>query len=320
MLPLSAESEELLANISVAHFRHVAASADLAHLTVSTHDNHLLFVSLPDYFQTFPSHYHPQFLNAFAKKQKAAKLRAQEFDILHEEEEDRKRYGGLTNSHYEERFLGPYSGYYPWRNRVEQLKTSVDAFFPSEGHYLNFHHSSQVSEALPTTLSGEHEWRTDLREVHTSKKAWFEEPTLYSLNEGSMGWRNVVPLNFDLQFVTGLTKQVRTSTPYSPTAGGDLPGVSRAAYQTHCILPPATSFLDPESTVLHLMFSSGVVVAYYGRGRGQVRGREEISSSSSDQQPVTGIAVYRTDVQAYSATRLVVLCVSLLIYRKYEFH
>ena len=47
----SLDSEELLSTISASYFRLSWVSPDLTHLVVSTYDNNLLFINLPEYFQ-----------------------------------------------------------------------------------------------------------------------------------------------------------------------------------------------------------------------------------------------------------------------------
>ena len=47
----SAESEELLSQMSAAEFTHLAVTADHSQLTVTSYTNHVLFVNLPDYFE-----------------------------------------------------------------------------------------------------------------------------------------------------------------------------------------------------------------------------------------------------------------------------
>ena len=45
------DTEELLSTISASHFRLTSVSPDLCYLVVSTYDNNLLFINLPEYFQ-----------------------------------------------------------------------------------------------------------------------------------------------------------------------------------------------------------------------------------------------------------------------------
>ena len=47
------DSEELLSTISASYFRLSWVSPDLTQLVVSTYDNNLLFINLPEYFQVY---------------------------------------------------------------------------------------------------------------------------------------------------------------------------------------------------------------------------------------------------------------------------
>lgn len=53
MIIVLLDSEELLSTISASYFRLSWVSPDLTQLVVSTYDNNLLFINLPEYFQVY---------------------------------------------------------------------------------------------------------------------------------------------------------------------------------------------------------------------------------------------------------------------------
>ena len=302
------ESEELLSKISSSHFIHTALSLDLSQLLVSTHNSHLLLISLPDYFQLFPNHYHPRFISEFVRKTEVFKSATKSSNITKEEDENRLKYGGLSDKHYgtKETFIGPYRGHFSWENRKSRLQQSVQLCQPSKGQCLNLRHCSQHPPpmSVPTYKAGQRqqeEAQTDLEAVEVLKQPWYKEPVSQSYASSS---RN----DFDIQFVTGMTKpvlQLEISSS-SHATGTDSPTPTRYSYTNHCILPSVANALDSDSTVTHIAFSSGVIVAYYGRGGAQLTvGDSPVISGPAvlDQRSVTGIAVYHRETQSYSITR-----------------
>ena len=306
-------------------FSRLAVSPDLTQIAVSSRENHLLLVRLADYFQAFPGHYHPKFVVTYVRRLKAAKSggSSRAANISREEEEDRLACGGLSEKHFGEKFLGVYAGHFAWSNRFARLRQSVDAFSPSAGKSLNFHRSSHLSSPpAVNTIRGLRpqqrgdETGCDLETVEASKKSWYQEPISMSMSMppagGGGGGGILSQSDFDLPFLTGMVKTPAVQ-PESSTSrvknGTDFPANNLTfTYKNHCILPADANVLGSDSTVMHAVFTCGVVVAYYGKGGTQ----EDAGVGDSplpvgqqilDRLPVTGVAVYRTDSQSYSATR-----------------
>ena len=270
--------------------------------------------SLP--LQTFPNHYHPTFLGTFAKKRnKSPKIRSKEINTTRENDEDRRKYGGMSERHFREKFLGPYIGNYAWTSRLGQLTQSIDHFEPSKAQHLNFYHTSQLLESrtssketrvLRETQEQVAVVKDDLKPVETLKKVWYKEP--FSQTQQAAGTTPDVDLqmSFGLQFVTGMPKQASPTLASGLQASSTEPlAPSRFCYQNRCILPSASNLMHVDSsvTVVHVTFTSGTVVGYYGVGsKGDSQGEVQ-GGVSPTQSLVVGMAMYRTESLSYTVAR-----------------
>ena len=198
----------------------------------------------------------------------------------------------------------------------------MEAFSPSGGKSLSFHRSSQLSSppavntirGLRPRQRGE-PTSCDLETVEASRKAWYREPISMSMPAVGGGGGGVLSQSdFDLPFLTGMVRMPAVQLENFASSvknGAEFPANNLPfTYKNHCILPAEANVLGSDSTVVHAVFTCGVVVAYYGKG-GSL---EDVGVGDSpllvgqrilDRLPVTGVAVYRTNSQSYSATRLI---------------
>lgn len=246
------------------------------------------------------------------------------------------RYAGIliTPTGYLDRPSADFAGQHSWKNRVGKLSQSVNAFQPSEGRYLSLHQTSnvQLNSGVEVTTSksllhGKSGVGTMMQKVEvqpsqsTTWKAWYEEPISHTIAcaRSSFGsWEN-----FGLSFVTGMKK----SKPEYHAGSGSYSGVAEAipqsqyCYKNYCILPSASHLLDDKSTVVHVEFASGLVVAFYGEKEGDSSEKEVVRRSQGeyiDNQvtvPVTGIALYNTTSLTYSIRRYVCVCVHHMLHK-----
>ncbi|CAI8051349.1 hypothetical protein GBAR_LOCUS28124, partial [Geodia barretti] len=135
------ESEELLTQISAAQFTHLAVASDLSQLAATTTSSHVLLINLPDYFEVFPGHYHPQFLTPpslhhhhHAHQRSSSRRKHHEsHSIASEEEEEIARYRGGAQ------FRGDaVLGGHVWEQRWKALSQKVAGFEPSCRQRLSF--------------------------------------------------------------------------------------------------------------------------------------------------------------------------------------
>lgn len=218
----------------------------------------------------------------------------------------------MSERHIGERFLGPYPGYYAWTNRINQLNQSVDRFQPSKGQYLNLYRTSELPDsqtsketrAMPKMQESFSGAGTDLQPVEKSERAWYEGPFSHVHHQGLGSTPDVDSLrDFHLQFVTGIKKQTTPAIVSGLQANGtEALAPSRFFYQSSCILPSASSLMlmDTPVKVVHVSFTSGVVVGYYGIGRTQGETEGGVAPPSSQ---VVGMVVYRTESLSYSIAR-----------------
>ncbi len=227
------------------------------------------------------------------------------------------KYGGLSDRAVAagDRFVGPYNGSFMWGSRLTQLERRVDRFQPDSRQHLNFYQSSKLS-AGATGLSsrqdlvGPRDSRPRHRETSEEtaedmRRPWYEKAVSHS----SAG---TAPLgDFDLHFVTSLKKSVpivQALDGSDSTGSQESPTTLRHAYRNHCLLPSAVSVIDHNSSIVGVGFHSSMVVAYYGSSGGSVPYLEgaEVSPFGVDNTsrwPVTGVAVYTTDLQSFTTTR-----------------
>ena len=215
-----------------------------------------------------------------------------------------------------------FAGQHAWLNRAGKLKQSVNTFQPSEGRYLSFHQTSNVQLnsgiELTTSKSQLHgksgsaavRQKVDVQPSQsTAWKAWFEEPishTIASARSSLGSWEN-----FGLSFVTGMKKSIpdhHTGVGSHSSVTEALP-LSQYCYKNYCVLPSTSHLLDKETTVVHIEFASGLVVAFYGEKLAEEGQKESVRSSQGqfiDHQvtvPVTGVALYNTSSLTYSVRR-----------------
>ena len=294
----SPDAGELLALLNGASFTHLSVSADLNKLVVSTQCNHLVLVNLPEFFQVFSAHYHPKFVNTHMRRQRSAtKASSKLSNIAAEEDEDRRRYGGIREKHFTDPFRGNYTGQYALTSRIDRLSHELRSFHPRDGRDVKFNGTSKLSSPKkPQHISTRVE--SDLQ-GSSSLAAWFEEPVSHSPASDLTS-----PAGTDKPFLSGMHRSVAdryhqsSSEPLSP---------SRLYYQHRCILPPASSLLQQQqqqqgsAVVVHMEFDSGAVVAYYGE---EARSAAIATLAEQDMLvPATGLAVYLTESHSYSASR-----------------
>ena len=233
-----------------------------------------------------------------------------------ENDEDRRKYGGMSERHIREKFLGPYTGNYAWTNRLGQLTQSVDHFEPGKAQSLNFYHASHLLESQTSSkgtrvvretqehVSGA---KGDLRPVERLKRVWYIEP-FPQAQQGAGTTPDVdLQISFGLQFVTGIPKQAPPTLASGLRASSTEPlAPSRFCYQNRCILPSASNLVHADSsvTIVHVTFTSGVVVGYYGVGKkGNFQGEFQRGVSPT-RSLIVGMAMYRTESLSYSVGRL----------------
>ena len=239
------------------------------------------------------------------------------------------RYAGvlMTSTGYLDRPSADFAGQHAWKNRVGKLNQSVSAFQPSEGRYLSLHQTSnvQLNSGVELTTSksllhgkssvGAMKQKVEVQPSQSPTwKAWYEEPishTIASARSSFGSWEN-----FGLSFVTGMKKSI----PEYHSGSGSYSGVAEAlplsqyCYKNYCILPSASQLLDDKSTVVHVEFASGLVVAFYGEKEADRSEKKSIRSSQGEfidnkvTVPVTGIALYNTTSLTYSVRRYVCVC------------
>ena len=278
----------------------------------------------------FSDHYHPNFVRVFQNSQlndQAASIKSS--DISQEETEDHMKYAGVTTTPtgYVEKPRVEFTGQHVWMNRLGKLRQSVNTFQPSEGRYLSFHQTSsvQLNSGIELTTSkaqlhGKNGSSAAVRQKvevdpsqSTTWKAWYEEPISHTIAmaRSSLGsWES-----FGVSFVTGMKKSVsehHTAAGSHSNVTEALPLSQQLLYHNYCVLPSASSLLEKDSTVVHVEFASGLVVAFYG----QVTTDKEEKRSSQGQfvenrvaALVTGVALYNTSSLSYSVRRYnITLC------------
>ncbi len=321
-----AESEELLSSLPTAQFHEIAISIDLDQLVVSTRENLLLLISLPDYFRLFPNHYHPSFASppTFRRKE-SVRTSSKRINTSKEEGEDRIKYGGLSDRALAmgDTHVGSYVGNYAWSNRLDQLDQSVDRVQPGVGQHLNLHHSSTLSgggQSRRLKKGGRLTSRlgygvSEKRPAVDADTPWYEKPVSHLLS----GHVSAMPQgDFDLHFITSLTRTSPRSQNLDVSDGTGSPESSASlkySYQNHCLLPPAASIIDPTSSIVSVSVTSSQVVAYYGsKPHGESRSLSSVDNLEGSpidldcaaEVPVVGVAVYKTDTQYFTSTRYVV--------------
>ena len=215
-----------------------------------------------------------------------------------------------------------YGGQHAWVNRVRKLNQRVNALQPREGHYLSFHQTSslQLSRGIELTesksqLHGKSGSATESHRVEvepspSTGKAWYEEPISHitASAQSSLGpWES-----FDVSFTTGMKKPISEHHPtQSHSSAMEDPSLSTYSYKNHCVLTSASSILDADSSVVHVEFASGLVVAFYGQKEASNGKKKGIWSSQGQfienqaTVPVSGIALYNTSTLSFSVRRYV---------------
>jgi hypothetical protein len=242
-------------------------------------------------------------------------------DISEEEAEDLIKYAGAvtTPTGYLDRPSTDFAGQHAWKSRVGRLKQSVGTFQPSEGRYLSLHQTSNLQlnsgielNSQKSQLRGKsgvvfESQKVEVQPSQSAGKAWYEEPifhTIAAAARSSFGsWEN-----FGVSFVTGMKKSIPEHLPAgSHSNASDVFSPSQHSYKNYCVLPSASFLLDSESTVIHVEFASGLVVAFYGQTGGEEGAKPRSVRSSQGQfvdnrvtVPVTGVALYNVSSLSYS--------------------
>lgn len=241
-------------------------------------------------------------------------------DISQEEMEDQVKYAGAvtTPTGYLDKPSTDFAGQPAWASRVGRLKQSVNTFQPSEGRCLSFHQASNLQLnsgiELKSQLHGKSggtskSQKVEVQRSQSSGKAWYEEPislTIAATRSSFGSWES-----FGLSFVSGMKKSVPEHHPAgSYSNASDVLSPSHHSYKNYCVLPSASFLLDSESTVVHVEFASGLVVAFYAQTGGEDGAKPRSVRSSQGQfvdnrvtAPVTGVALYSTSSLNYSTRR-----------------
>lgn len=267
----------------------------------------------------FSNHYHPNFVHVFQNSQlndQASFIKRS--DISQEEIEDQIKYAGAvtTPTGYLDKPSADFAGQHAWMSRVGRLKQSVGTFQPSEGRYLSFHQVSNLQlssgielNSLKSQLHGKSGGTAGGRKVEvqpsqSTGKAWYEEPISHTIATARSSFGTLETSG--LSFVTGMKKSI---PDHHPTAGSysntnDILSPSHHSYKNHCVLPSASFLLDSESTVVHVEFASGLVVAFYGQTRGEDGAKPRTVRSSQGQFVDNRVTVLITGVALYSVSSL----------------
>jgi spatacsin len=266
------DSELLVQTLSKSSFQHLSVNPDLSNLAVSTNTNHILLVHIPTYFANFPSHYSKSFQQRPLKRFTQVVRSSQSNLTAEEEERERLVYGGLTPRHkgMGVTHTGTHIGHYTIKNRYKSLKKSVD----------NFDSNGGLSLARDTVIMD----RNQLTD-HSSSKGSHQWYVKSSYREGNRSGSIVTPVTNLKPKNIPVTASI-TSTDIS----------SSSTYPIQCILPPVEDHVTPDSTLFHLDYSRGIVVAYYTEGTDQ----PILTSDYS----VNYIAVYRISHQCYTVIKL----------------
>ena len=234
------------------------------------------------------------------------------------------KYAGLVTaaSRHMKKTTEEYAGQHAWVSRVGKLKQRINALQPREGRYLTFHQTSslQLSRGIELTASksqlhGKSGSATESQRVEvepslSTGKAWYEEPISHTTAsaQSSLGpWES-----FDVSFTTGMKKPISEHHPtQSHSSAMEALSPSRYSYKNHCVLTSASSVLDADSSVVHVEFASGLVVAFYGQKEASNGKKKGIWSSQGQfienqaTVPVSGIALYNTSTLSFSVRRYV---------------
>lgn len=273
----------------------------------------------------FSNHYHPSFVRSFQNSQVNDQASfTKRSDISEEEAEDQIKYAGAvtTPTGYLDKPSTDFAGQYAWMSRIGRLKQSVGTFQPSEGRYLSFHQTSNLQlnsgielNSQKSQLRGKsggtsENQKVEVQPSQSAGKAWYEEPISHTIAvaaRSSFGsWES-----FGQSFVTGMKKSIPEHLPAgSHSSSSDVLSPSHHSYKNYCILPSASFLLDSESTVIHVEFASGLVVAFYGQTGGKEGAKPRTVRTSQGQfvdnrvtVPVTGVALYNVSLLTYSIRR-----------------
>ena len=149
--------------------------------------------------------------------------------------------------------------------------------------------------------------KTGLKPVEKSERAWYEGPFSHVHHQGVGSTPDIDSLgDFNLQFVTGMKKQTGPAIASGlQSTGTEALAPPRFFYQSSCILPSASSLMhvDTPVTVVHVTFTSGVVVGYYGIGRRSGTQGETKGGVAPPSSQIVGMVVYRTESLSYSIAR-----------------
>ncbi len=251
----------------------------------------------------FPGHYNPRFTRAYVLSQRNRVIApVHQSTIEQEEDGDTLKYGSTST-------IDPYPGYHGYTSRVQRLESIVDNFKPSQSKTLNFYRVSrfQSSSAYETKRSrllkipGVRDAITrvpGIEPLTSLSKPWYQEPLVHSVE-------SMTKSNFNVSFITGMSKRVSTSTTGSRQCSqSDLEEAlspSLFHYTHHCLLPAPP---DPHLQLVRLELLSDLVVCYYGSG--DVRMVEGVLVGGASVMTHT-LVVYHTQQLTYSISRYTVV-------------
>ena len=202
-------------------------------------------------------------------------------DISREEEEERQRYGGLLPHSNVLKYRGSFPGSYSWMCQLDNLNEVVKTFDMDKNSSVSLQQSSELPQKC-----GSHEAKTtsDLEALPLTRM-WYEAPQVSTSSRDAVPTSVPVVTGIQVKFDSGengMLDALRPSTRY---------------YQTHCVLPAASS---GESQVVHVDFTSRLVVVHYGQGQGK---SAEITTDPL-RFPVHEMTLYHTDSHCYYSSRL----------------
>jgi len=248
--------------------------------------------------QTFPYHYHHDFLartsKQFGSSSSSPSLSTGRVDFSKEEEQERLRYGGLLRQDHTIKFKGSFAGSYSWRCRLEKLDARVQQFEMDRGS-VSLHQTSDLPQKL---LQDKRQSSSDGLEALPMKRMWYEAPRQF------VGSKVREPVC--LSVVTGI--QTRSSAN-GPTSLDSLRPSTRY-YQSHCVLPASCS---EGAQVVFVDFTSGMVVVHYGHAQ-QV---EKEASRFHFGFIVTEMTLYHTDTHSYYTARFEAAAVRYYVHTTY---
>ena len=250
-------------------------------LVVSTDTNYILLVNVSVYFLSFPNHYSKSFRQKPPKKS-SHQIRSTQ-TLAQEEDTERLKYGGVTKRHAYMGVvhLGNYFGQYAVRKRYKELAKCLESFDPKTEKGLGLNDASKLylKDEKPTNK--------------VKELKWYNRQVLLNSN--------------DADRTDQLHSCVVTSfkNPEKPTGHVSCPSSLIMNYPIHCVLPPP-DHVTAGSTLFHLAYNDGIVMAYYSESeRGHLRDDMGVSPAAVQERvsSTSYIAVYRVTQQHRTIAR-----------------